>query len=332
MSVIKNMHRYYKIKISGLYFLIAILALTGCRQADRAEDKIAAIELDLKLTRFDREFADAAPEDLPGLKEKYPFLFPSQYPDSLWIRKMQDTLQIELMEEVGRAFPNLNQVETDLEELMKHIVYYFPRTRAPEVITLTSEVDYKNRVILADSLLLIGLDNYLGADHRYYAGMDRYIAQDLDPKFLTSDVASAYAHKLVEYPANRNFLARMIYYGKILFLKDKWMPASTDGEKIHYSEEQLAWAEANEEEIWRYFIEKEVLYSTDQELGPRFLEPAPFSKFRLELDNESPGRLGRYVGWKIVRSFMENNKIRLQEMIALPAEEIFKNSKYKPNK
>ncbi len=326
------MHRYCRIKIGGLYFLMVILALSGCRQTNTAEDNIATMDLDLKLSRFDREFADARPEDLPDLKEQYPFLFPAQYPDSLWIKKMQDSLQIELMEEVGRAFGDLNQLETELERLMKHIVYYFPRTRVPEVITLTSEVDYKNRVILADSLLLIGLDNYLGVDHRYYSGIERYIAQDLDPKYLISDVASAYAQKLVEFPANRNFLAKMVYYGKILFLKDKWMPAATDGEKIHYSEEQIAWADANEEEIWRYFIEKELLYSTDQELGPRFLEPAPFSKFRLELDSESPGRLGRYLGWKIVQAFMENNKIALKDMIALPSEEIFKNSKYKPNK
>lgn len=326
------MHRFSKIKAGALYILLAIMVLSACRQTNSAEEKIMAMELDLKLSRFDREFAKAGPEDLPGLKGQFPFLFPSQYPDSLWILKMQDSLQIELMEEVGNAFPDLSQIEADLEGLIKHIVYYFPRTRVPGVITLTSEVDYKNRVILADSLLLIGLDNYLGADHRYYAGIERYIAQDLDPKFLISDVASAYAHKLVEYPANRNFLARMIYYGKILFLKDRWMPAATDAEKIHYSEEQLAWAEANEEEIWRYFIEKELLYSTDQGLGPRFLEPAPFSKFRLELDSDSPGRLGRYIGWEIVRAFMDNNNIGLQEMIGLPEEEIFKNSGYKPNK
>ncbi len=326
------MQRYCKIKIRGLCFLMAILAITSCKHTDREAEEIATIELDLKISRFDREFADAGPEDLPELKSKYPFLFPAQYPDSLWINKMRDSLQIELMAEVGKAFTDLDTIEEDLEGLLKHIVYYFPQTRVPQVITLTSEVDYSNRVILADSLLLIGLDNYLGADHRFYSSIDRYIAQDLDPRFLASDVASAYAHQLIKYPSNRIFLDRMIYYGKVLCLKDKWMPVATDGEKIHFTEDQVNWAEANEEEIWRYFIEKELLYSTDQELGPRFLEPAPFSKFRLELDSESPGRLGRYLGWMIVRAFIENNEIGLQDMIVLPAEEIFKNSRYKPNK
>jgi len=75
-----------------------------------------------------------------------------------------------------------------------------------------------------------------------------------------------------------------------------------------------------------------LLYSTDHQLGPRFLDPAPFSKFRLELDNESPGRLGRYMGWQIVRAFMARNNLSPQQLLELPAEEVFRRSNYKPKK
>ena len=95
----------------------------------------------------------------------------------------------------------------------------------------------------------------------------------------------------------------------------------------------MAWASANEEQVWRYFIEQELLYSTDGKLAPRFFLPAPFSKFQLELiDIESPGRIGRYMGWQIVRAFMDNNEIGLAEMLSLAGEEIFKKSKYKPKR
>ena len=215
---------------------------------------------------------------------------------------------------------------------MKHIKYYFPKTEIPQVITLISDVDYNNRVVLADSLLLIGLDNYLGADHRFYSGIDRYIAQDLDEKYLKSDVASAFANRIVQIPRGRTFVEAMIYYGKMLYLKDLWMPLANDSEKIHYSDAEFQWAQANEEEIWRYFVDRELLFSTDQGLWPRFLDPAPFSKFRLELDFESPGRTGRYIGWMIVRSFMENNDVSIDNMIDLSGEEIFNNAKYKPKR
>jgi uncharacterized protein YjaZ len=84
--------------------------------------------------------------------------------------------------------------------------------------------------------------------------------------------------------------------------------------------------------MWRYFIEKELLYSTDPKLGARFINPAPFSKFYLEIDNESPGMLGRYLGWKIVRAYMEKNDTDVQRLMITDAEEIFTNSKYKPKK
>ena len=147
-----------------------------------------------------------------------------------------------------------------------------------------------------------------------------------------SDVASDFAQKVVSRPQNRSFLSQMIYYGKRLYLKDKLIPFDTDAQKIGYEPEQLAWVEANEEQIWRYFIERELLYSTDQKLGQRFLDPAPFSKFGLELDNESPGGVGRYVGWQIVKSFMGRNDVSLQQLLSLPADEIFKKSNYKPKR
>ena len=118
----------------------------------------------------------------------------------------------------------------------------------------------------------------------------------------------------------------------ILYLKDMLIPKSEDYERIGYSKEKMTWANANEESIWRNFIENEYLYSTDNKLSRRFLDPAPFSKFGLELDNESPGRIGRYIGWQIVRAFMNNNSVSLQQMLNLPADEIFKKSNYKPAK
>lgn len=312
--------------------VLLILGFFSCREEAGISAEISAIPMDLEVRRFDQEFANAKAAELPGLKNKYPYLFPEQFPDSVWLAKLNDSLQIQLSDEVNKTFGDFGQEEADLELLLKHIKYYYPEISRPKVITVISDVDYNNRVILADTLLLIGLDNYLGAEHPFYGGIDRYIANELDKKYLTSDVAAVYANRLAGRPSGRTFLDRMVFYGKLLYLKDKWMPRASDAEKIHYTEEEYNWALANEEQIWRYFVERELLYSTDQELNPRFLDPAPFSKFRLELDRESPGRLGRFIGWQIVRSFMDNNDLTPKELMRLPEEQIFKNSKYKPNK
>ena len=148
-----------------------------------------------------------------------------------------------------------------------------------------------------------------------------------------SDVADNFAKKVVPRLNDRTLLSDMIYYGKILYLKDKLMPSVSDAVKMGYTQDQYDWAEVNEEPIWRNFVEQEHLYSTDRELQLRFIEPAPFSKFGLELiDNESPGRIGQYVGWQIVRAFMNKNEITVQQLLKIPAEEIFKKSSFKPRK
>ena len=83
--------------------------------------------------------------------------------------------------------------------------------------------------------------------------------------------------------------------------------------------------------IWKFFIEKQLLYSTDIELVERFIEPAPFSKFYLQLDNESPGKIGRWIGWQIIRSFHEQNPdFPLQKLLNMSFQKIFNQSRYKP--
>ena len=321
----------YREKRIFIVLLISLLVF-GCNDNDKVNAEIAKTNVDLKILRFDREFAKAEPVDIPQLKNDFPYLFPAQYSDSVWVAKLKDTIQIELLAEVENTFSDFSNEGQQLELLFKHIKYYFPEYTIPNIVTVTSDVDYNNRIILADSLLFVELDNYLGPDHKFYRDIPNYIKAGLDRQFLISDIASAFAKTVVPKPRDRTFLSQMIYYGKELYLKDKLIPNVSDAEKINYTDEQFEWAELNEESIWRNFIEQEHLYSTENKLGPRFLDPAPFSKFGLELDNESPGRIGRYIGWQILRAFMVSNEVSLQQMLNLPAEEIFKKSNYKPKK
>ncbi len=314
--------------------LMIFLLVLGCGDNDKIEAGIAKIGVDLKLSRFDLEFARSGPSDLPSLKSKYPYLFPRQFPDSVWINKFTDTIQIELSTEVKKGFEDFTLEEAGLVSLFQHIKYYFPKFTEPHVVTLTSDVQYDTRVVLTDTLLLLGLDNYLGPRHHFYASIPRYVAEGLDKQYMISDVAEAFTNKVVPPSKDRSFLAQMVYFGKKLYLKDKLMPKATDAIKIGYAQEDLDWAIANEEPIWRNFIEQEHLYSTNRQLAARFLDPAPFSKFGLEqIDNESPGRIGRYIGWQIVRAFMDKNEnVTLPQLMELPADEIFKKANFKPRK
>jgi gliding motility-associated lipoprotein GldB len=313
-------------------FYCLFASLLSCAENDSKEKEIAAIPIDLELKRFDQRFANATADSLPALKKEFSFLFPRQYPDILWVQKMEDTIQLELNEAVATQFPDLRKTEDELEQLFQHIKYYFPQRNIPKVITLTSDVDYRNQVVWADSLLLVALDTYLGVDHPLYTGVQDYIKKEMQKDQIAVDAAGAFAQTVVPGPSSRSFLAHMVYYGKMLYLKDILLPFKTDAEKMTYLPEEFSWAEANEDQIWRYFVERELLYSSDSDLQTRFLYPAPFSKFFLELDAEAPPRLGQFLGWQIVQQFMEKNDVSVKEMIETDAETIFKKSKYKPRK
>lgn len=312
--------------------IVLIFSFISCAEGDKKEAEIAKIPVEIEVERFDRRFANATADSLSTLKRDFPFLFPRQYPDVLWVEKMNDSIQLELNEAVAEKFPEFEETEEELEQLYQHIKYYFPEKKVPKVITLTSDVDYRNQVVYADSLLLIALDTYLGREHELYMGMQEYIRKHLQKDQITADVAEAFAQTLVPRPASRSFLMHMIYYGKILALQDLLIPFKTDWQKMSYLPEELEWAENNEEQIWRYFVEKELLYSSDSDLQTRFLFPAPFSKFYLELDAEAPPRLGQYIGWQIVRQYMQKNDVSVEELINADAETIFKKSNYKPRK
>jgi len=313
-------------------FLFVLVLITACSSKSEKEKEIEAIPMDVKVVRFDKEFAAATVQDIPKLKKEYPQFFPKRFADSIWVNRIQDTLQQQLDKEVSKQFPDNSEIEDQLTSLFQHIQYYFPEYKAPTVFTVTSDVDYNNKVIATDTMLIIALDTYLGSDHHFYEGIQKYISKDLKSSQLAPDVASVYARQLISKPRSRDLLAQIIFFGKELYLKDIWLPNTPNAEKIGYTEAELQWAQANEEYMWRYFVEKELLYSTNPKLPARFINKAPFSKFYLEIDNESPGMVGRYLGWQIVRAYMKNNSVSLKKMLQEQPETIFNNSKYKPKK
>ena len=322
------------LKMSMRFFLCAVLALflVSCNEDSKLENTIANIEADFIIERFDKAYLEATPKDLPKLKQAYPFLFSKHVPDSIWIGRINDSLQNQLLLEVQSAFPNLGDVKTGIMQLFQHLKYYDKTFSIPRVVTLTNDVDYRNKTIVTDSLVLIALDNFLGEDHEFYQNIPRYLAKNMQGHQIIPEITEGYAKKYV-FQTNRNtLLDEMIYFGKLLYFKDKFIPFRSNAEKMGYTEAELKWAEANESPIWSHFIENEMLFSTDSELPGRFIADAPFSKFYLQLDNESPGRLGQYIGWQIVRAYAQATGEDVMQILQKEPDEIFRKSKFKPKK
>lgn len=322
-----------KMHLFKFFIILAFAkAMTSCTSIHKVEEEIANIQVDVDLITFHKEFAMANAADLPSLKEKFPLFFPPRVPDSLWILKLtgKDTIHNALENAVKNADFNYQEMEGDIKDVMRHVIYYFPEFKATPILTVLSDVNYRQKVIPTADQLIISIDTYLGKDHELYAGINNYQRENLNREQLPADVALAYATLFVEPSMDRSLLGSMIYHGKLHYVQHLFAPKATGDQLLNYAPEKYVFARENESQMWRYFIANELLYDTDSKLLSRFILPAPFSKFYLEVDQQTPGGVGRYIGYRMVKSFMENNQVELKTMIDLSGEEIFKRSKYKP--
>ena len=194
--------------------LIFSLFFLSCNTNNSNESDIESIKVDLAFDRFDLKFYNEKPDVIPDLKKEYPFLFPKQFSDSVWIKRQKDTLQILLQDAVIKVFYNIKPLEKKVSNLFKYIKYYFPLTKIPQVITLTNNVDYQIKTVYSDSLLLISLDTFLGSDNILYEGIPNYIRKELDQKYIPSQIAEKFSAYVIPPLEDRTFLAHIIYQGK----------------------------------------------------------------------------------------------------------------------
>lgn len=312
--------------------LIVLLCFFSCSDKKQEQIDVSKIEVEFAIKRYDMDFYTATKETLPKVKLKYPYLFPKEFTDSLSLAKINDEQEQELFKETQKLYKDFSSIDEQLNSLFKHIKYYNPQFKSPNVVTMLTDIDYESRVIYADSLLLISLDVYLGENHPFYGDYPKYIKENLNNEHLIVDGANAFIDVQVPPTNKRRFIDKMIYEGKKMYVLNSYLPTVSEKEKSGFSDDKLNWAKSNEEQVWKHFIDKKLLFSTDTKLNKRFLENAPFSKFYMEQDNLSPGKIGVWMGWQIVNSFMQNNDVSLQELLKMDEEIIFKKSKYKPKK
>ena len=308
-----------------LFFLIPFFFIT-CNDSNNQH-------VEIEVERFENIFFESDINKLVKVKQAFPFLFPSQFEDQIWVDFLNDPIQNEIYNEVKLSFSDFSVQKKSIQVFYDNYLKYNKEYKIPRIITLTTDVDYRKKIILTDSLLLIGLDNYLGNSHFFYSSFPEYIRSTFNKENIVIDIAKEYAKTAVfnKKFENYTFIEKIINQGKILYFSSAMLPQTQPSKIIGYSNEDYAWALSNEKDIWLNFIENKHLFSSDNNLDTRFIKLAPFSKFYLSIDNESPGMIGKYIGWQIVNSFMiAKNSTNLNDLIQAKPMYIYNNSKYKP--
>ena len=319
-----------------LFFLLTALFFTffSCNKEenDRWNVEVKTSE-PVKIIDISAEFYN---EKIPfqEFKEKYSFFLAPQVPDATYEKKRNNTLE-KRMYKNAISLNKIPRLEKDLTELFAHVKYYFPKFQNPKVYVFSSATELYEEPILYipdQKILFIDLSVFMGEKSEYYEGIDNYIKKDMNPENVITRVSETIAIDYVPVTPDQNkFLDKIINQGKLLILQDAFLPKTPDQYKIGYSKEQQSWAVSNEENIWNYFVENDLLFSDDSNLNERFLNKGPFSKFYTEIDQKSSPRIGTFIGWQICRKYLaEHPEVTLQQFLQKSATEIFNNTNYKP--
>ncbi|MFD2248616.1 gliding motility lipoprotein GldB [Pontibacter ruber] len=329
---------YYRILI-----LATLLLVFGCNKKKDCElpSEIADIPVEVKIERLEKPFFNvSSKEDVARFLKENP-LFAERFfqgsrinSDSALINSLYGLAtnkELKKLEgEAEKKFEDMKPEQEKLETAFKVIKYYYPQFQVPEVKTFVSGLS--RDLLVSDSLMVFGIDFFIGKDASYRPDVYDYI---LDRYERTSMVPAAMLLLSNRFNKTnfleRSLLAEMISSGKAYYFVQTVMPCTPDSTIIGYSKQQIADVQHNEGKIWAHFIEKSLLYEKSPFKVNKYIGERPNTP---EIDPTAPGRLGTWVGWQIVRKYMERNpEVTLPQLMAeTDFQKIFNESKYKPQK
>jgi hypothetical protein len=313
---------------------------------------VSKVQVDANVERFEQDFfaidTSNINSSLQQLNQKYPgflqdFIFnilalPAQPDSNLAVErgiKAFISSYKSLKDSSDRVFTNFSETEQEIRNGLKFIKHYFPAYKLPsKIITFIGPLNSYGNILTTDAIG-IGLQLYMGEDFSWYLSE---MGQQLYPVYISRRFKKEYIpvnsiKNIIDdmYPNNnegRPLIEQMVEAGKRLYLLDQLMPKTADTLKTGYTKQQLEGALKNEELIWAFFLQNDLLYAADPAITKDYMNDAPKT---VALGEASPGYIGQFVGWRVVKKWMDKNeKVTLDELMNTNPKTIFNEAKYKP--
>lgn len=329
-----------------LFALCIISLLSGCKQKKQIPD-VSGVTVNLQTIRFEKAFFAVdtlhIDQSLQALHSRYPgftqdFLFNiiGTSPDSAerdvpsFIASYNDMFRAS-----ETLFKDFGNTEQQVKKGLQFVHYYFPSYKLPsKLVTFIGPINSYGNIITADALG-VGLQLYMGKDFPMYLsekGQQLYplfISRKFEPAYIPVNcmkniIDDMYPNKSMGHP----LAEQMVESGKRLFILDRLLPELPDTLKTGYTAQQLKDSYDNEQTIWSFFVQNDLLFSTDPNMTRDYMNDAPNTE---ALGKQSPGNIGQFLGMQIVSKWMEKHPgISLDALMQTPAKKIFDEAKYKP--
>ncbi len=336
------MVRYKKI---GL--LIGLVLLCGCKKDNARSYFPENMErVHVEIIRFDQallsidtnhseesikqlysDYKDIMPvyvEGILGLGDIDTLEFSKLYADFL-----KDSIVSHTCNEVEKQFASIKDIQEELNEGFTRLHYLYPTWEIPKVFFFVS--GFNGSIYQYENMIGVGVDMYLGSDYPYYDQVAyNYQKQTMRKSSIAGDILNFYlSQHLPDTRSQNRLLEGIIFFGKQIYLLEQLLPNQSPWDVIGYTKAQWDWCMTNEQAIWNRVMDKRDLFKTESMVINSYLNDGPFTS---EISQESPGRLGIWIGWRIIDSYMRNNKqVSLTALMANgDAQKILEQSQYKP--
>ncbi len=262
------------------------------------------------------------------------FLGSDQYPnDSVLagelLKRMNNPYIDTLKEEASKMFGDMEDFKTELGNAIGYLQSFYPAAKVPKIQTMVTGFG-TSEMYVSDSLIIIGLDYYIGPDASFRP--NEYPTYILN-RYQKAYIIPAIMLLLSESYVNTNYkdntmLADMVYYGKKYHFTKTILPCAPDSLIIWYSQAELANVKEHQSVIWGNFLQNELLFETSHITKEKFMGERPNT---YEISAICPGRIGAWVGWEIVAKYAADHpEASLQEIMEQnDALQLFTDSKYK---
>ena len=327
-------------------FIITTFLIAGCGE----EKEECAFIPDTAGTSVDLQFESLA-DTLVNLSSKTElvklldrnrglrdyFFKRDQYPnDSVFLNQLYNrftNVHIDtLLMETRKVFGDEAELKAQFTEALKNLKYYYPKVHPPKIQTVISGLE--TDMFVSDSLIIVSLDYFLGPGAKYRPMMYEYLLRQYGKENIVPSCMLIYGidSRLNKgNPADKTVLADMIAYGKSFYFAKQMVPCTPDSVLIWYTPEEIKGARENQDLIWARFIEDKLLYATSHVMKQKYLGDRPKT---VEVGEKCPGRIAQWVGWEIVKKYMESHPdVTLPQLMEMEnADKILKESRYKPEK
>lgn len=340
--------------------LLLVLAFS-CTDKTKAPD-VSGIKLKLDVQRFDQDFfavdSNNTKAGLAQLQTKYPAFLPLFIQHVLGLGPMSDSNQLvfdgckrflhlngQVYQRSQELYKNFGDEEKELTQGFKYVKYYFPEYKVPaHIVTTVGPMDALAPMtnqepspnFIGSDFVAIGLQFYLGKDFFIYndAGFisnvaPQYRSRRFSKEFIASDVFKLVIDDMYPDSSNRYpLIERFIEKGKRLYLLNQFLPEANDTLLIGFTGKQLNWCKDNERSIYNFFIQQNLLFEIDPALTQNFTTDGPSTQ---GMPEESPGNVGAYLGWQIVKSYMKKHpSVTPERLMQTKNKIIYDESAYKP--